>query len=210
MTDTAVPYALEDLTHECERAPCPFTDFDEDSSWLCTETSETRGQTGQIDVEAEARMVFEGAYAEGEKAGFEMGMQKLEPVAKRLTDAIAECASFQRRLREKAEQMATVLALTFAETIVLKECEAHREIILEMAKKALELVDEKSNIVIRMRREDMRFVAVDETSGLTIVPDDGLKEPGFIIETQFGDIDGRISIQFAELGRQMLFSPPDL
>jgi flagellar assembly protein FliH len=207
MTDTAVPYALEDLTHECERSPCPFTDFDEESSY--TETSETRGQAEQIDIEAEARKVFEDAYAEGEKAGFEMGMQKLEPVAKRLTEAIAECASFQRRLREKAEQMATILALTFAETIVLKECETHREVILEMAKKALELVDEKSNIVIRMRREDMPFVAVEDTSGLTIVPDDGLKEPGFTIETQFGDIDGRISIQLAELTRQMLSSPPD-
>jgi flagellar biosynthesis/type III secretory pathway protein FliH len=60
-----------------------------------------------------------------------------------------------------------------------------------------------------MRREDVPLVAVEETSGLTIVADDGLKEPGFIIETEFGDIDGRISVQFAELRRQMLSSPPD-
>ena len=208
MTDTAVPYALEDLTHECvERSPCPFTDFEDELP--CIETGEGQVQAQPMDIEAQARKVFEDAYAEGEKAGFEMGMQKLEPVAKRLTDAIAECASFQKRLREKAEEMATVLALTFAETIVLKECEAYREVILDMAKKALELVDEKNNIVIRMRREDLPLVAVEETSGLTIVADDGLKEPGFIIETEFGDIDGRISVQFAELRRQMLSSPPD-
>jgi flagellar biosynthesis/type III secretory pathway protein FliH len=207
MTDTAVPYALEDLTHECVQAPCPFTDFEDELP--CSQTAEGQGQAQPMDIEAQARKVFEDAYAEGEKAGFEMGMQKLEPVAKRLTEAIAECASFQKRLREKAEEMATVLALTFAETIVLKECEAYREVILDMAKKALELVDEKNNIVIRMRREDLPLVAVEETSGLTIVADDGLKEPGFIIETEFGDIDGRISVQFAELRRQMLSSPPD-
>jgi flagellar biosynthesis/type III secretory pathway protein FliH len=73
-----------------------------------------------------------------------------------------------------------------------------------MAKRAFEICQDKYDIVIRMRREDAELLSQNATGHLKIIADDTLKEPGFIVETGFGDIDGRISTQFEELRREFL------
>lgn len=156
--------------------------------------------------EVDARQVFEEAYAEGEKAGFEMGMKKVEPLIGRLTSYLAEFESYERSLLQKAETLAFELALTFTETIVLKECTEHQDALLRMIKKALELCEQKGKKVIRIRPEDSRYIE-QQSTGWTILPDDALKETGFVIETEFGDVDGRVSTQIEELKREFLSAP---
>ena len=157
-----------------------------------------------VNLEEQARKIFEDAFAQGEKAGREVGMKKVEQAAKRLTGYIAEIAAFKDRLTGEAEQLAVELALVFAEILVLRECSEKREIVIDMARKAFEVCEDKREMVVRVRREDVRHLESDTLSNVKIVPDDALKEPGFIIETAFGDIDGRISTQIEELRREFL------
>ncbi len=158
----------------------------------------------QLDVEAQSRKVFEDAFVQGEKAGFEMGLKKVEPLVKRLNTYLGELTAFRAELAGRYERLAVELGLLFARTIILRECEERRDTVVEMAKRALEMCEDKRSIVIRMRREDLRHVAVEELSPLQVVADDTLKEPGFIIETECGDIDGRLSTQLEELTRRIL------
>ena len=158
----------------------------------------------QIDVEAEARRIFEEAFAQGEKAGHEMGMKKVEPLIERLNAYLQSLEGFRQELLGRVERFATVLALTFAESIVLKECAEHREVTLAMIRKALEACEERSEILVRMPKEDAWLLSAHETPAWKVVPDEELKEPGFIIETRFGDIDGRISRQMEELKKVLL------
>jgi len=154
------------------------------------------------DIENEARKVFEDAYIQGEKAGHEMGMKRVEPLIKRLNGDIAALSAIKDDLFRKAEKLSVELALVFAEAIVLKECEENRDIAVNMAKKALEICEEKSGITIRMRREDVQHISEDRIYPLKVIPDDSLKDPGFIIETNFGDIDGTIATQINELKKE--------
>jgi flagellar assembly protein FliH len=154
------------------------------------------------DIENEARKIFEDAYVQGEKAGHEMGMKKVEPLIKRLNEDIAALTAIKEELFKKAEKLSVELALVFAEAIVLKECQENREIAVTMAKKALEICEEKSGITIRMRREDVQHISEDRIYPLKVIPDDTLKSPGFIIETNFGDIDGTIATQIDELKKE--------
>lgn len=153
--------------------------------------------------EVDARQVFEEAYAEGEKAGFEMGMKKAEPLIERLSSYLVEFESYEHSLLQKTETLAFEFALTFAESIVLKECTEHQDALLRMIKKALELCEQKGKKVIRIRPEDSKYIE-QQSTGWTILPDDTLKETGFVIETDFGDVDGRISTQIEELKREFL------
>ena len=69
----------------------------------------------------------------------------------------------------------------------------------------IKIVDEeKQEITIRIRRDDFKFISEDTLSLLNVIPDDSLKEPGFIIESNFGDIDGTISVQIEELKKEFL------
>jgi flagellar biosynthesis/type III secretory pathway protein FliH len=150
-------------------------------------------------LEDQTRKAFEDAYAQGEKAGYEMGLRRAESIAKRLEKQIDEVASFRRELSRRFERLATDLALVFAEALVLRECSEKRELVAGMIRKALDACEEKNELLIRTRSEDMKYVEGVASDRIKIVADDTLKEPGFIIETSMGDIDGRISVQIEEL-----------
>ena len=96
------------------------------------------------------------------------------------------------------------MALVFAEAIILRECAQNKEILAGMIGKALEACEEKSEIVIRVRTEDLPFVESISSHHLRVIADDTVREPGFIIETTFGDIDGRISSQIEELKKALI------
>lgn len=165
---------------------------------------ETVPDAPTVSIEEEARRVFEEAFAQGEKAGHEMGMKKVESLIKRLGGFMAELSLFREQLVKRAESLSTELALVFAEAIILRECKEHREAVLRMVKKALSLCEERSGTTIRLRREDAELISGAELSQFKIVRDDTMHEPGFIIETNFGDIDGRISVQMDELRKEYL------
>jgi flagellar assembly protein FliH len=150
-------------------------------------------------LEDQARKVFEDAYVEGEKAGCDMGMRRVDAVAKRLERHIEEVTLFKGVLEERYEKLAVELALKFAETIVLQECAEKRDVLAAMIKKAMEMCEEKGEIVIRVRAEDARYIEGIRSDRIKVIADDTLKDPGFMIETQVGDIDGRISSQIEEL-----------
>jgi flagellar biosynthesis/type III secretory pathway protein FliH len=151
-----------------------------------------------------ARQAFEEAYAQGEKAGYEMGMRRAEGVVKRLEGYIKEVCSFQENMAAKHEHWLKELAIILAESIVLRDCEKHKEGLEGMIRKALEMCDDKGEIIIRVRTVDMPFVEEMTAHHLRVIADDAIKEPGFVIETSFGDIDGKISTQFEELRKALL------
>lgn len=193
------PYTLDNLdgpVHE-SKATEFTTYFDEDRS-----RPEKAAKT--VSVEDESRKAFEDAFAQGEKAGFEMGMKKVDSLVKRLNGYISELSFFKEELLERSRKLSTELAIVFAEAVILRECEEKRETVLKMAKKALDLCEDKGEVVIRIRKEDADHISAAEASHLKIVKDDSLKEPGFIIETNFGDIDGRISVQIDELKKEFI------
>ena len=78
------------------------------------------------DFENETRMAFEDAFVQGERAGREMGMKKVEPLVKRLNSYLSELASFKESLVSRAEQLSTELALVFAEALICRECDERR------------------------------------------------------------------------------------
>jgi len=158
------------------------------------------------DVESEARKIFENAYVQGEKAGLEMGMKKVEPLTKRLNNDIAMLSEFQERLVEKTERLSVELALIFAEAVILKECNEKNDAVVNMVKKALELCEDRNEITIRIRKDDAQHLTETMKGTVRVIPDDALQEPGFIIETRFGDIDGMISTQMEELKKEFLGS----
>lgn len=149
--------------------------------------------------EDQARKVFEDAYEQGEKAGRDMGMRRVDTIAKRLEKHIEEVTLFKGVLEERYERLAVELALRCAEAIILRECAEKKDVVAAMVRKAMEMCEEKGELVIRVRAEDVCYVGGMRSDRVKVIADESLKEPGFTIETQVGDIDGRISSQIEEL-----------
>jgi flagellar assembly protein FliH len=220
--NASVPFALQDLETGGERVekaafvslfPCETTsqDVEEVEAEAEKPISEETPDTLEAEPAAEpadeqtpsiedlTRKAFEDAYTQGEKAGYEMGMRRVESIAKRLEKQIEEVLVFKQELARNCERLSTDLALAFTEALVLKECSEQRDILSSMIKKALEACEDRDGLVIRVRSEDVRYLEGLVSDHIRIVPDDTLKEPGFVIETKMGDIDGKISTQIEEL-----------
>lgn len=195
---------IEDNASQEETAFISFFEEIEEEKQGELKEKEPQDNEQTIDIEAETRRIFEDAYKEGEKAGFEMGMKKVEPIIRRLNRDLSAIESFKEEMMKKVEKMAVELAVYFTEALILKECIEHKDTLINMVKKALEICDDRSHIKIRMRSDDIKYISEENILTLNIIPDDSMDEPGFIIETNFGEIDGRISSQIDELKRQFL------
>jgi flagellar biosynthesis/type III secretory pathway protein FliH len=199
LSNVSTPFKLNDLSKtDSSSSKAPFVAFFNRGS-KSSGAIDNSGTDDGSPVEDQSRKVFEDAYTQGEKAGYEMGMRRVDSLAKRLEKQIEEVKAFKEELRTRYENLATELALIFAEAIVLRECTDKREILMSMVRKAMDSCDDKGEIIIRVRTEDAQYIESLASSQLRILKDDSLKEPGFVIETNLGDIDGRISTQFEEI-----------
>lgn len=198
MSKTVKAFKIDSFSHDTGGKHPEFVGIFSESE------KRNRPEDQQPTTEEQARKIFEDAFVQGEKAGHEMGMKKVEKVVKRLNNYLAELELFREQLLKQAETFSVELALAFAEALVLRECSEKNDLILGMAKRAFEICEDKCDIVIRVRREDAELLSQNAMSHIKIVPDDTLKEPGFIVETGFGDIDGRISTQLEELRKEFL------
>lgn len=198
MSKTVKAFKIDSFSHDTGGKHPEFVGIFSESE------KRNRPEDQQPTTEEQARKIFEDAFVQGEKAGHEMGMKKVEQVVKRLNNYLAELEFFREQLLKQAETFSVELALAFAEALVLRECSEKNDLILGMAKRAFEICEDKCDIVIRVRREDAELLSQNAMSHIKIVPDDTLKEPGFIVETGFGDIDGRISTQLEELRKEFL------
>jgi flagellar assembly protein FliH len=133
-----------------------------------------------------------------------MGMRRVESIAKRLEKQIEEVVSFKQELVQRYERLAIELALTFAEALVLTKCFERRDVLADMIRKALEVCEDRNELVVRVRSEDVKYVDGLASDRIKILADDTLKEPGFVIETNMGDIDGKISTQIEELKNALI------
>lgn len=220
MYDESVPFTLEDFETGGERVrkpafvslfsdtlvsspeeadPDPEENAPEGTAEVEIQEPEPEPVEETLSVEDQTRKVFEDAYVQGEKAGYEMGMRRVESIAKRLEKQIEEVLSFKQELAQRCEKRSVDLALAFTEALVLRECSERKETLTAMIKKALEVCENRDGLVVRVRSEDVRYLEGLASDHIKIIADDTLKEPGFVIETNMGDIDGKISTQMEEL-----------
>ena len=205
MSSPSTPFTFEDLeSQEEDGLTSQFIALfppagSQDAEEAAPETAEAEEHEPPEPPEVRSRREFEDAYAQGEKAGYEMGMRRVESIAKRLEKQIVEVVSFREELKGRYERLSTELALIFAEALVLRTCTDQKDTLAAMIRKALEACEDRGELVIRVRTEDVKYVEGLASNHLRIVADDTLKEPGFVIETNMGDIDGRIRTQIEEL-----------
>ena len=114
MYNSSVPFTLEDLEADGEWSEgAQFVDlFSKTEPEALEEAAperepepESEAQEPETTIEPpvttpsledQTRKAFEDAYAQGEKAGYEMGLRRVESIAKRLEKQIDEVASFRR------------------------------------------------------------------------------------------------------------------
>lgn len=168
-------------------------------------------QMALAEIEREA---FASGYAQGEKAGFETGAHRAEAMLRRLAATIDELTTLRRSLVAQTERELVQLALAVARRIVNREVSIDRDLVVTIARIALERLGGATTATIRLHPDD--YAAVVERHGeawagvrVQVVADDSISRGGCKVESEVGFIDASIDAQFAEIAGELVGSADD-
>ena len=156
----------------------------------------SRTSLDEIETQAYIR-----GFNKGEKAGFESAADKIESLSRMLDEAVEALRHARNRIQGDTEKEIVELVLAVAGRVVGREVQTNREAIVAIVREALQTVENRDAVLIKMNPADIDFLNRLQSplsglsrnpDGLRIEADDSVGIGGCLVETDGGDIDARI------------------
>lgn len=158
------------------------------------------------------REAFMKGYAQGERAGAEAAAKRGEATLRRMAQTVEELAGLRTELVQKTERQVVELALAIAGRILHREVSLDRELLVAMARVALERLGENTSATIRLNPDDYAFIGakaqVGESPNLRVVADPLVSSGGCLVQSDFGLIDVGIDAQISEMAMSLGVGAP--
>jgi flagellar assembly protein FliH len=167
--------------------------------------------------EAERKDAEERGRIAGREAGFAEGKAEVERLIQRMQTVLERAQDKRAEILAETEQEIIDLVLLISRKVIKVISENQRNMVISNVVQALRKVKGRGNIIIRINMVDLKLTTehvkdftqlVEGSKSLQIVEDSTIDPGGCIIETDFGEIDARISSQLAELETKILEISP--
>jgi flagellar assembly protein FliH len=160
----------------------------------------------EVHLAALEREAFANGYAAGERAGLEAGNKRAEAMLRRLAQTLDELRSLRGALVRQTEQQMVQLALAIAKRILRRETTIDQDLLVAMARVALERLGDAGAATIRLNPEDYAQTVQrhgDHWAGarVTVVADPSVSRGGCLVESDFGVVDASVEAQFDQVAR---------
>ena len=185
--------------------------------------ADANGKARQIEADSLAAFESERKEAEergrlaGRETGFTEGKDEVARLVER-TQTILERAQDKRaEILAETEQQIIDLVLLISRKVIKIISENQRNVVISNVVQALRKVKGRGNILIKVNMLDVKLTTdhkkefidmVEGAKSVQIVEDTTVDPGGCVIETDFGEIDARISSQLAELEQKILEISP--
>jgi flagellar assembly protein FliH len=197
-----VPPPIEDVVPE----PLPLAPPEHE---LEPEPEPVAPRVSTAEIEREA---FMKGYANGERAGAEAAAKRGEAMLRRLAQTLDDLATLRGEMIRKTERQLVDLALAMTRRILHREVTLDRELLVTMARVAIDRLGERSSATIRLHPDDFAAVLAGRDGaadpGLNVVADPNVSHGGCRVESDFGIIDVGVDAQLAELATALLGDEP--
>jgi len=141
---------------------------------------------------------------DGEQAGYERGIQKIEPLINSINEALIQLNAIRKETYHQIEKEVVELSLAIAQKIICREIATDQETVLGITRQALAKVDDPGKITIKMNPSDLQFInetkyqlseLTADLNSVEFEAEESIQSGGCIIETELGEIDARIEKQ---------------
>ena len=174
-----------------------------------------RAADGQAEaIRADAKK--EG-YDAGHEAGYESGKAEVERLIEQLHSIINHSIEKRNEIIEESETHLINLVLLIAKKVVKVISENQKNVVINNVIQALRKLKSRGEVVIRVNLEDVKLTSehvkdfmrmVESVKSVTVVEDSSVDKGGTVIETDFGQIDARISSQLHEIEEKIIELTP--
>jgi flagellar assembly protein FliH len=177
------------------------------------ESAEHARAAHQAHLAALEREAFASGHAAGERAGLEAGNKRAEAMLRRLAQTLDELRSLRATMIRQSEQQMVQLALAIARRILRREATVDEDLLVAMARVALERLGDAGNATIRLNPEDYSHTVQrhgDHWAGarVRVVADPSVSRGGCLVESDFGLIDASVDAQFEQVARSFTGEGP--
>ena len=155
------------------------------------------------------RDAFVKGFAQGERAGLEAAGQRGEAMLRRLTDTLDELTTLRTQMIHQTERQMVQLALAVARRIVHREISLDQDLLIAIARVALDRLGETARITVRLNPEDFAITGASRAARLTagnveVTADSRISRGGCRVESDLGVLDAGVDAQIQELARALL------
>ncbi len=212
--------AFDEVKRRTDQAQKIKTKAEEEAT-AAVEAAEARIR--ELEAQAKERIdnvhkdAFRKGFDEGREDGYKEGKAEVERLTGRLHAIIERALDKRGEILEKTEAEIVELVLLVAKKVVKVISENQKNVVIQNIVQALRKLRTRSEVTIRVNLADLQlasehtkdFVAMAENAKhIQIVEDTTIDRGGCIIETDFGEIDARISSQLHELEEKILDISP--
>jgi flagellar assembly protein FliH len=156
-------------------------------------------------------------YEEGHAAGYEEGRKEVERLIEQLHRIIDASLEKRRDIIEETESQLVNLVLLSAKKVVKVISENQKNVVVNNVIQALRKLKSRGDVVIKVNLQDVELTSdhvkdfmrmVENVRSITVVEDTTVDPGGCLIETDFGEIDARISSQFRAIEEKIIELAP--
>jgi flagellar assembly protein FliH len=168
-------------------------------------------------LDDEKNAALNQAREEGINKGYAEGKTEVDRLIER-THVVLERAQDKRgEILVQTEEEVIRLVLLMVRKVVKVISDNQREVVISNVVEALKKVKDRGNIIIRVNLADLKLTTehtkdfikmLEGVKSVQVAEDSSVDSGGCVIETDFGEIDARISNQLAELESKILEASP--
>jgi flagellar assembly protein FliH len=173
---------------------------------------EIRGRVEKIEQEAR-----EKGGGEGREQGFQQGQAEVQRLIDNLQRIISAAIERRNLIIEESETQVINLVLLIAKKVIKVISENQKNVVINNVVQALRKLKSRGEVVIRVNLADLELTSahiadfmkmVENVKSITVLEDSSVDRGGCILETDFGQIDARISSQLSEIEERILELAP--
>ena len=156
-------------------------------------------------IEQEA---YEKGFMQGEIDGLEFGKKEAVKVVENIEGLLKGFTRIKKDIITGHEKEILELIFSITEKIINYKINSDETIVRETILKALRLAPEKGKIILRVNPEDFGYIEkvkpdffakFKELKSIKIVSDSSIDRGGCLLETQYGEVDARITTQLEKI-----------
>ena len=155
---------------------------------------------------------YEKGFAQGEQAGRELGAQRFDSVITSFTGALEDLRQLQKAWYQESEPQLVELVLAISRTVIQKEVDTDKSIVLNVIRSALLAVNDREEITMKLHPSDLEFArqhkkelieGIEGVEKLTFEGDEGVSRGGAVIESSQGIVDCGIEKHVMEVEKAL-------
>jgi len=208
---------MEQKTNEAKKIKQEAEDYAEKTTTEATQRAEqlvSEAEEKVSSIEEEAR---EKGSREGREEGYREGKTEVDRLVEHLHKIINSAIAKRSEIIDESETQLINLVLQISQKVIKVISENQKNVVVNNVIQALRKLKTRNDVVIRVNLEDVNLASehvkdfmrmVENVKSITVVEDSSVDKGGCVIETDFGEIDARISSQLNEIKQRILEMTP--